>query len=414
MDYLDLNIELTDEQIDLKKSVRKFAKEVLRPASIELDKLSNPADVLKKDSIYWNCMKQMKELGYHTVFIPDTYGGLGLSPLELHILWEELGWGSAGFAVSIGVDCFPAFFGSMTPDDGGKVIEEIITPFVEKTDCSIIGCWAITQPNHGSDQLTAGTPTFNNPRITGQVSAILEGDEWIINGQNSAWISNGPHATHALLFLNIDKSMGLAGGGVAAIPLNLPGVSKGKCLDKMGKRELPQGEIYFDNVRLPKHLMLVQPDTYETMVDSTLAIANATMGAIYTGVARAAFEEALAYSKVRVQGGKYLYEHQLVQKKLFDMFQKVETARAISRAAMNYNFNNFPPATRYSILSKIYCTNAAFEIASEAVQLFGGYGVSKEYYVEKLFRDARASLIEDGSNDVLALTAAWSLIENYK
>lgn len=413
MDYLDLNFELTDEQIDLKKSVRKFAREVLRPASIQLDKMANPEDVLKKDSIYWDCMGRMKEMGYHTVFIPDTYGGMGLSPLELHIFWEEMGWGSAGFAVSVGVDSFPAFFASMVPDDD-RVVEDVIVPFVEKTDNSFIGCWAITEPNHGSDQLTVGLPWFKDPEITGQVSARLDGDEWVISGTKSAWVSNGPQATHALLFLNIDKSMGLNGGGVAAIPLDLPGISKGKCLDKLGQRELPQGEIYFDNVRMPKHLMLVQPDTYESMVDATLAIANATMGAIFTGVARAAFEEALAYAKVRVQGGKHLYEHQLVQKKLFDMFQKVETARAISRAAMHYNMSNFPPATRYSIIAKVFCTNAAFEIASEAVQLFGGYGVSKEYYIEKLFRDARAALIEDGSNEVLALTAAWSLIENYE
>ncbi len=412
MDYLDLNFELTDEQIDLKKSVRKFAREVLRPAAIELDKLATPEDVLKKDSVYWDCMSQMKKLGYHTVFIPDTYGGLGLSPLELHLFWEEMGWGSSGLAVSIGVDCFPAFFASMVPDD--RVIEEIIIPFVEKTDNSIIGCWAITEPNHGSDQVTVGMPWFKDPKICGQVSARQDGDEWVINGQKSSWISNGPQATHALLFLNIDKSMGLAGGGIAVVPLDLPGVTKGRCLDKLGKRELPQGEIFFDNVRLPGHLMLVLPDTYESMLDATIAIANASMGAIYTGVARAAFEEALAYSKVRVQGGKYLFEHQLVQKKLFDMFQKVETARAYSRAAMIYNLTNFPPETRYSIASKVYCTNAAFEIANDAVQLFGGYGVSKEYYIEKLFRDTRASMIEDGSNDVLALTAAKSLIEYYE
>lgn len=91
MGYLDLNFELTDEQLHLKDSVHRFAKDILRPASIELDQLANPADVIKKDSIYWRCMKQMKELGYHTVFIPDSYGGLGLSPLELHIFWEEIG-----------------------------------------------------------------------------------------------------------------------------------------------------------------------------------------------------------------------------------------------------------------------------------------------------------------------------------
>jgi len=411
MGYLDLNFELTDEQIALKESVHKFAKEVLRPAAIELDKLANPADVIKKDSIYWQCMKQMKELGYHTVFFPDIYGGLGLSPLELHMFWEEMGWGSAGFAVSIGVDCFPAFFASMMPND--RLIDEIVLPFVNTTDNSIIGCWAITEPNHGSDQLSVGMPWHNDPSINGQVHAMLDGDEWVINGQKSSWVSNGPNATHALLFLNIDRSMGLAGGGIAVVPLDLPGVHHGTCLNKIGQRELPQGEIVFENVRIPKDYMMTEPETYEMGLDTTLAIANATIGAMFTGVARAAFEEALNYSTVRIQGGKYLFEHQLVQRKLFDMWQKVELARAYSRAAMNYNLSNTPPVTRFSISSKIYCTQVAFEVASEAVQLFGGYGVSKEYYIEKLFRDARAAMIEDGSNDVLALEAINSLLREH-
>lgn len=411
MEYLDLNFELTDEQIELKKSVRKFAKEVLRPAAIELDKLANPADVLKKDSIYWQCLKQMKDLGYHTVFIPDNYGGIGLSPLELHIFWEEIGWGSAGFAVSLGVDCFPAFFASMMPND--RLINEVILPFVNSKDNSIIGCWAITEPDYGSDQLSAGMPWHNDPEVNGQIHAKLDGEEWVINGQKSSWVSNGPHATHALLFLNIDRSMGLAGGGIAVVPLDLPGVQHGSCLNKIGQRELPQGEIVFENVRIPKDYMMADSETYEMGLDTTLAIANATMGAIFTGVARSAFEEALNYATVRVQGGKYLFEHQLVQKKLFDMWQKVELARAYSRAAMNFNFNNTPPVTRFSIASKTYCTQAAFEIASEAVQLFGGYGLTKEYYIEKLFRDTRASMIEDGSNEVLALTAINSLLKEY-
>lgn len=180
----------------------------------------------------------------------------------------------------------------------------------------MIGCWAITEPNHGSDHITIGLPWFNDPIIRGQVYAKLDGEEWVINGQKSSWVSNGPHATHALLFLNIDRSMGLAGGGIAVVPLDLPGVSHGACLNKLGQRELPQGEIVFDNVRIPKHFMLVEPDSYEAMLDATLAIANGTMGAIFMGVARAAFEEALNYVTVRKQGGKYLFEHQLVQKEV--------------------------------------------------------------------------------------------------
>ncbi len=411
MEYLELDMDLTDEQIALKKSVHKFAKEVLRPAAMQLDALAGPEEVLKRESVYWDVMRQMKELGYHTAFIPDHFGGMGLSPLELHIFWEEIAWGSVGLAVSLGVDSFPAFFAALIGTD--ELVKNIVEPFVSSTDCSFIGCWAITEPDHGSDTLMVGTPYFHDPRITGNVKARRDGDGWVINGQKSSWVSNGPNATHALLFLNIDQSMGMAGGGIAVVPLDLPGVSRGKPLNKMGQRELPQGEIFFDNVRVPGWCLVADPDTYEAMLDMTLATANATMGAFFTGVARAAFEEALRYSKERVQGGKPLCEHQLVQKKLFDMFMKVETCRAISRKAYIYNMSVSPPRTEYSIASKVYCTQAAFEVAHEAVQIFGGYGVSREYYVEKLFRDARAALIEDGSNDILSLTAAEAILRMY-
>jgi alkylation response protein AidB-like acyl-CoA dehydrogenase len=205
----------------------------------------------------------------------------------------------------------------------------------------------------------------------------------------------------------------MAGGGVALVPLNLPGVSKGAPLNKIGQRALNQGEIFFDNVRIPKSYMLVPPEAYTVAIDSVLAGANGYMGSTFTGVARAAFEEALTYAKGRIQGGVPITEHQLVQKKLFDMFVKVETARQLSRAAVQYNSGTFPPGTQYSISSKVYCTQVAFEVASDAVQLHGGLGLTKEMFVEQLFRDARASMIEDGSNDILSLTAAKKIIETY-
>jgi alkylation response protein AidB-like acyl-CoA dehydrogenase len=203
--------------------------------------------------------------------------------------------------------------------------------------------------------------------------------------------------------------MGSAGGGICVVPLDIPGVSKGKPLNKLGQRALNQGEIYFDEARVPADYMLVDQESYESMLDITLSTANAGMGAIFTGSARAAYEEALRYSKERVQGGKPLFEHQMVKHKLFDMFTKVEAARALSRAAIIYNYNNTPPETHYSIASKVFCTRTAFEVASEAVQLFGGYGVSKEYPIEKMFRDNRAAMIEDGANDSLMITGAHAL-----
>ncbi|MBW1641999.1 MAG: acyl-CoA/acyl-ACP dehydrogenase [Deltaproteobacteria bacterium] len=403
--YTELNIDLTEEQSAIKEETHRFAKEVLRPASLELDKM-DPAAVIKSD-LYWNTMKKGYDLGYHTIFIPDTYGGLATDPLETHIVLEELSWGSVEFAIGLGVSCFPAFFASMVPDD--HLIEKIIEPFCACKDASIIGCWGITEPEHGTDTLCPYTPQFTDPKITGQVTATLDGDEWVINGQKAAWVSNGTVATQALVYLTIDPSMGMSGGGICIVPLDLPGVRKGKPLDKMGQRALNQGEIYFDGVRVPKGYMLVDEESYDAMLDLTLSTANAGMGAMFVGVARAAYEEALTYSKQRIQGGKPIFEHQLIKHKLFNIFMKIEAARALSRSAMIYNYNNTPPKIEYSIASKVFCTNIALEATSEAIQIFGGNGLSREYPVEKFYRDARAGLIEDGANDSLMLTGAHHL-----
>ncbi|MGB2584394.1 MAG: acyl-CoA dehydrogenase family protein [Dehalococcoidia bacterium] len=408
MPYTELNLELTEEHELLKEEVHKFAIEVLRPASIELDKLP-PEDVVKKGSLYWDCMAKMYQNNYHTVLISDEYGGLGLDPLSVHIIWEELAYGSVGFAVAIGCSCFSAFYATMLCED--HLIERYVIPFVECKDASVMSCWGITEPQHGSDNLMSGTAFFRDPRETQQVKAVKKNGDWVINGQKSAWISNGPIASDAALFVNIDPSKGFSGGGICLIDLNQQGVSRGKPLDKLGQRELPQGELFFDGAICPNEFMIVDPESYEAMTELTLGHANATMGAYFTGLAQAAYDLAFQYCTERIQGGKRLCEHQWVQKKLFDMFTKVETARSFSRSAMIFNMNTTPPIVQYSIASKVYCTEAAFQVTSDAIQLFGGYGVSKDFPIEKLFRDARAGMIEDGSNDSLSITAGVMLLK---
>ena len=403
MPYTELYLDMSDEHHALKENAHKFAMEVLRPASLVLDTMT-PEQVIAKGSIYWDCMKKMYENGYHTVLIPDEYGGLGLDPLAIHIVFEEMAYGSVGLTVSIGVSCFSAFFASLIAED--RIIEKFILPYVNCKDASIMSCWAITEPDHGSDILMPFTEIFHNPKITQQVKAVKKGDKYILNGQKAAWVSNGTIATQAALFVNIVPSEGMSGGGICLADLTQPGVSRGKPLDKMGQRDLPQGEIYFDNAEVPVEDMIIDQESYEMFTDITLATANACMGAFFTGVGQAAYDLALAYSKERVQGGKRLCDHLTVQRKLFDMFSKVELSRAYSRAALQFNLCTQPPKTQYSIAAKVFCTNAAFEVTSDALQIFGGNGLSKEYPIEKLFRDARAGMIEDGSNDILALSAA--------
>jgi alkylation response protein AidB-like acyl-CoA dehydrogenase len=207
--------------------------------------------------------------------------------------------------------------------------------------------------------------------------------------------------------------MGPEGGVVAFIPLDLPGVSRAKPLNKLGQRALNQGEIFFDDVRLHSDYIVVPQQMYAYVLDSVLAGANAFMGATFTGVARAAFEEALTYARERVQGGRAITHHQTIQLKLMDMFTKVECARALSRSAMVYNSDTSPPSTQHSMASKVFCTQVSFEVASEALQVHGGIGLARGMLVEKLLRDARAALIEDGTNEILSLAAARKVIDSY-
>lgn len=407
--HREFDLALTAEQAALRDAAHRFAAQVLRPAAARLDRLADPQEVIADGSPLWPTLRQAYRLGYHKAMIPAELGGLGLGGLEQHLLLEELGWGSADLAISIGVAAFPFAIAASTGNS--ELIDQLVRPFTEDAEARFIGCWAITEPDHGSDTLMVGTPQFHDPRISGQLIARRERDCYLLSGQKAAWVSNGTIATHAVTFLTLDPAQGMAGGGVAIVPLDLHGVSRGKPLDKMGQRALNQGEIFFDEVRIPESHLIADPVLYEFTLDRTLALANAAMGAIFTGVGRAAYEAALGYCRERVQGGKPICEHQLVQKRLFDMFTRVEACRALSRAAMVYNHATLPPATEYSIAAKTFCTEAAFEVASSALQLFGGNGLSRAYPIEKVFRDARASLIEDGSNDILALVAARRLLE---
>src|SRR3990170_60877 len=404
MTAIDVDEGLSGEQVQLRQQAHRFAAEVMRPAALELDDLP-PEQVISPDSRLWDVFRRSYEAGYHLRSFPPELGGAGLTPEDAWVVGEEFGWGNAGLSISLGVTAMPFRFAAMTgnPD----LMRDVVMPFVEDKEGRYRGCWCATEPNHGSDAILY-SGEYSRPDIHFECSARRDGDDWVINGQKSAWVSNGTIATHTLAFLSVDASRGMAGTGVAVIPLGLPGVSRGKPLNKLGQRALNQGEIFFDNVRIPRHYMLVEPGAMGLATDTILAGANAGMSTTFSGVARAAFEEALCYPEQRIQGGTPIAEHQLVQRRLFDMFTKLEAARSLSKLA-NRRLASGKPTLHYSIAAKVFCTQTAFELASDAVQVFGGIGLTKGTLVEMLLRDARASLIEDGANDVLALAGFRAL-----
>jgi alkylation response protein AidB-like acyl-CoA dehydrogenase len=405
--YTDYDTRITPVQAELKATVHGFARDVLRPAAAALDPL-DPVAVAAPDSALWTTLRAAYGAGLHTALVPTEHGGMGLDGLDLAIALEELAWGSADFAVSLAVTGFPAFLAARLGSPA--LVETWVKPFVADRRACLVGCWAITEPGHGSDHFLMNDPQFRDPAIRGGVTAHPDGDGWVLNGAKARWVSNGGIATHAAVYLSTDPARGLAGGGIALVPLDLVGVIRSPHLDKLGQRALNQGGISFDNVRIPRDHLLAGADAYPVLLDQTLALTNAAMGSIFTGVAQAAYEAALAHTRARVQGGKRLCEHQLVQKRLFEMYCRVESSRALSRQAFVWNAGRDRPATELATAAKVYCTEAAYAVCDSAVQLLGGTGLAKGELVEKLYRDARAALIEDGSNDVLALSGAQMLL----
>jgi alkylation response protein AidB-like acyl-CoA dehydrogenase/nitroreductase/NAD-dependent dihydropyrimidine dehydrogenase PreA subunit len=408
MGLRDLNIDFTKEHIALWDSVKKFMTEVWRPAAIELDKLPDPQDVIAEGSLFWDVMRKTYDLGYHGMFMPEELGGLDLDALSGALLTELMGWAAPDLAVSWAV-CSTPFLWAMFSTD--PEIQGLTRKFCEDREAKMTGCWAITEPDHGSDWILFSGEECGNPAVAPQVRAVLDGDDYVINGQKSAWISNGTFAKYAALFLTMDPSQGMNASGIAVVPLDLPGITRGKPLNKLGQRALNQGEIYFDNVRIPRKMMVAEdPVTFSFMSNAQLGLANGWMGMCFAGCAQAALEEALQYAQTRVQGGKLIYNHQNVKLKIFDMFASVEAARSLARRVAVYNKSLAdqlqPPAAHYAMAAKIMSTETAFRVASQAIQIFGGYGLSKEYPIEKIFRDARAALIEDGVNEVLAIDGA--------
>jgi acyl-CoA dehydrogenase len=397
--FEDLDINVTEEERAVRDSVHTFAEKVMRPVGRTLDKL-DPEDVIAERSILWEAFDEYAKLGL------DVLGGGDdqLTPLEQarirYITSEELGWGDAGLAISFGVRGFPLMMAQVSGN------QELI----DRVKNNRTGCWAITEPDHGSDTLDIRREIKARGAAHGRPNIVAKrrGDDYVISGQKSSWVSCGTIAEAAALFCAVDDGGDELSRGVFVVPLDLAGVSRGKPLDKIGQRSLNQGEIFFDEVTVPRGFMAVPPEGYELAAELVLTNANTGMGTLFAGLARAAFELAVEYARERKQGGVPIIEHQSVKGRLFEMFRRVEAAKALNRDVVCSNALN-QPRLEFAIASKVTSTQTAFDVASEALQIFGGNGTSREYPIEKLFRDARSSMIEDGCNYILGQIAASRL-----
>lgn len=400
MTITDIEVALSDEDREVQATAHRLAAEVLRPIGRELDRMVDPADVIAEDSPLWEAFRRYRELGLGAISQDPSLDPLAQARLSC-IVNEELSWGDVGLAISLGLSQFHPPFVEMSGD--AELIERFCSP-----QRPTIGCWALTEPDHGSDTVGAPEAYFSDRARRPNCIARPDGSDYVINGQKAAWVSNGSIADLAVVFCAFDDGSGTLGGSVFTVPMDLPGVERPAPLDKLGQRSLNQGEVFFNDVRVPASHRVVDPELYELALEGMLAFANAAMGQLFVGVARSAYELALDYAKERVQGGRPIFEHQSVRGRLFKMFTQTEAARSLARRVAAHNAAS-GPVLQYSIATKVFCTQTAFDVATAALQVFGGNGLTREYPIEKILRDARASLIEDGCNEVLSLVGATKL-----
>jgi acyl-CoA dehydrogenase len=377
--------------------MHRFAREVMRPIGREVDRM--PADqAYLPGSPFWQFHGEMMKLGMG----PDAMMGMppALAARMEGIVVEELAWGDAGLAVSAGAGGMPMLM-SMASGQ-----QELIDLCAGK-----LGCWCATQPDRGSDGLTL-YPEERFPGSQGNkgnLQATFTADEVIFNGQTSAWVSNGPVAQVALMDIVADYGQGFFDehgstyGCNVIVPLDIKGVSRGKPLEKIGKRALPQGEVFFDNVRVPRRFAIATRDDYELKHAHAWANAGTAMSHIATGLARAAFEAALAYVHERRQGGTLLANLQLTQYRLGGIGTKVEAIRAMARHVAHYTKTSPQAHPYFTAAGKAFCCTELLNVVKESLHLMGGVGLTREYPVEKMLRDAQAMQIEDGENNLLQM-----------
>lgn len=367
MDFL-----LSEEEIELKNLTHEFAKNEMRPVSGEYD---------EKNEFPYEVMKKAFEIGYLTSGIPVEYGGTGFTNLVNAVVCEELAWGCGGMYTSIMANTLAltpiVLFGSEEQK------KEFLTPFTKEMT---FACFGLTEREAGSDNSMIRTV------------AEKDGDYYILNGSKT-FITNAGVSKLGVIFASTDKDRGARGLTAFIVPMDTPGVTVGKHENKMGHRASNTAEIYFDNVKVPASNVLRREGMGFIIAMKTLDYARPAVGAGGLGIARAAYEEALKYAQERIQFGRPIASFQYNAFKLADMATEIDAARLLVHRSA-WMLDNNMKASKESAMAKLYATDVAMKVTTEAVQIFGGYGYMKEYPVEKMMRDAKLLQIYEGTNEI--------------
>lgn len=372
---------ISEEAEDLLQDVKNFCEKEVKEQCKEYDVSGEWPEEMYKKAI---------EQGYQALEVPEEYGGPGLSRVDVAALIEQMAIADAGFATTISASGL-----------GLKPVLIAGSEELKQRACDLIleggfGAFCLTEPGAGSDA------------SAGKTTAVLDGDEYVLNGRK-CFITNGGVASFYCVTAMTDKSKGVKGISMFFIEKGTPGLSTGKEENKMGIRTSNTCDVVFEDCRIPAKNLIGEEGKGFSIAMKTLDQARTWMGCIAAGIAQRGIDEALAYGKERIQFGKPILKNQALQFKIADMEIKTETARqmvahSLTRMDKGLSFS------KESAIAKCYASDIAMEVASDAIQIFGGYGYSREYPVEKLLRDAKIFQIFEGTNEVQRIVVANNVI----
>ncbi len=379
MDYF-----LTEDQIMIRDLARQIAEEKIVPAREELD---------EKEEFPWEIMRVLSQADLFGLFIPEEYGGLGKGNLELCIAVEELSRACLGVATTFAANALGTYpillFGS--DDQKKKYLPEIALG-------NRLVAFGLTEPNAGSD---AGGI---------QTTARLDGDAYILNGTKQ-WITNGGEAEVYTIIALTDKKKGARGASAFIVEKDTPGFLFGKKEKKMGIRASSTRELIFDECKIPKENIISKEGLGFIIAMKTLDNARVGVGAQGVGTAQGAFEEALKFARQRIQFGHPIISFQAVQHMLADMATEIEASRSLVYSVARYMDSGAKDASKVAAMAKVFATDTAMKVTTNAVQVMGGSGYMREYPVEKMMRDAKILQIYEGTNQIQRNVIGQALIK---
>ena len=385
-----MEFSLTDEQQQLRRTVREFAEGEIAPHVMEWDEASQfPSEIVPK----------LAEMGFLGVIFPEKYGGAGMGYVEYAIIIEELSRidGSVGIIVAAHTSlCTNHIFKFGTEAQRRKYV----VPLAQGRK---LGCWSLTEPEAGSD--AGGTRTV----------AVRQGGCWVLNGAKT-FTTNGHHANVCVAMAVTDASKKHHGISAFIIEQGTPGFRPGKKETKLGLRASDTSEVVFTDCRVPADNLLGEEG--EGFVNSLQILdgGRISIASLGLGMAQGAYESAVRYAKQRKQFGKFISEFQAIQFKLADMATQIDAARLLTyRAAWLADRaiasgDSEARITRESSMAKLYAGEVAVHVANEAVQIHGGYGFTKDYPAEKFYRDVKLCTIGEGTSEIQRMVIARQLL----